>query len=82
MKTEDVIREFILREFLPGEDPDELSAITPLLSTGILDSLAVLKLVTFLEERFEISIAPHEADEEHMDTIAEIAGLVKSKHPA
>lgn len=80
MKTEDAIKEFILQEFLPGEDPDELTAATPLLSTGILDSLAVLKLVTFLEERFEIAVAPHEADEEHMDTIALIAGLVQSKH--
>lgn len=80
MKTEDAIKEYILREFLPGEDPDELTAATPLVSTGILDSLAVLKLVTFLEDRFGIAVAPHEADEEHMDTIADIARLVQSKH--
>ena len=80
MKTEDAIKEYILLEFLPGEDPDELTAATPLVSTGILDSLAVLKLVTFLEDRFGIAVAPHEADEEYMDTIADIARLVQSKH--
>jgi acyl carrier protein len=77
--TEDVIKEYILREFLAGEDPDELTAKTPLLSTGILDSLAVLKLVSFVEDRFAISVAPHEADEGHMNTIADISALVHSK---
>ena len=48
--TEETLKQFILREFLPGEDPNELEESTPLVSTGILDSLATLKLVTFLED--------------------------------
>ena len=70
--TEEALKQFILKEFLPGEDPDELDETTPLVSTGILDSLATLKLVTFLEDEFGISVAPHEADEEHLNTIASI----------
>jgi acyl carrier protein len=77
--TEEALKQFILKEFLPGEDPDELDETTPLVSTGILDSLATLKLVTFLEDEFGISVAPHEADEEHLNTIASIANLVHSK---
>lgn len=77
--TEESIREFILREFLPDEDPSELTTATELISTGILDSLATLKLVTFLEERFGIAVAAHEADEEHLNTIADIVKLVQSK---
>lgn len=77
--TEDAIREFVLREFLPDEDPNELTPGTELISTGILDSLATLKLVTFLEEHFGIAVAAHEADEEHLNTIADIAKLVQSK---
>jgi acyl carrier protein len=77
--TEEVIREFILREFLPDENPDELTSTTELISTGILDSLATLKLVTFLEETFGITVAAHEADEDHLNTIADIEKLVQSK---
>ena len=73
------VKEFILREFLPGEDPDALTESTPLIAGGILDSLATLKLVSFLEERFKIAIAPHETDEEHVGTIADIVRLVQSK---
>ncbi|HSE95624.1 MAG TPA: acyl carrier protein [Methylomirabilota bacterium] len=73
------IKDFILKEFLPGENPDHLTETTPLISGGILDSLATLKLVAFLEEQFRITVEAHEADVEHMNTLTDIARLVQSK---
>jgi acyl carrier protein len=73
------VKDFILREFLPEEDPGELQDSTPLITAGILDSIATLKLVAFLEERWEIQIAAHEATVQHLNTIADIANLVRSK---
>jgi acyl carrier protein len=73
------VKEYILKEFLPGEDPNELTDATPLVTGGILDSLATLKLVAFLEERFGITIKAHEADVEHLNTISDITKLVLSK---
>ena len=73
------LKQFILEEFLPGEDPDELTDTTPLITGGVLDSIATLKLVLFLEERYGVSFAAHEVDQEHMDTIADITKLVSSK---
>ena len=75
----DSVKEFILKEFLPGEDPNQLTEATPLITGGILDSLATLKLVAFLEERFGIAVAAHEADVEHMNTLKDITALVLSK---
>ena len=76
---EAAVKQYILGEFLPGEDPGELQESTPLLTTGILDSIATLKLVGFLEQEFSITIEAHEADAEHLDTIERIAALVRSK---
>ncbi len=73
------VKSFILQEFLPGEDPSELTDSTPLVSSGILDSLAVLKLVSFLEEQFDVEVEAHEADEEHLNTIEAICTLVHPK---
>ena len=56
------MKDFILQEFLPGEDPNELTESTPLITGGILDSIATLKLVMFLEEQFGITLQAHEAD--------------------
>ena len=73
------IKDFILKQFLPGEDPSELTDTTPLITGGILDSIATLKLVMFIEERYGISLQAHEVDAEHLDTISQIAQLIRSK---
>jgi len=79
---EQSIKAYVLSEFLPGEDPASLTDTTPLVSAGILDSIATLKLVDFLEKTFAISVAAHETDAEHLDTIERIAGLVRAKRGA
>jgi acyl carrier protein len=73
------VKSFILNEFLPGEDPAALTDTTPLMTTGILDSIAVLKVVTFLENQFHITIEPHEAVVENLNTLSDIGRLVTSK---
>lgn len=77
--TADAVKSYILEEFLPGENPDELRDTTPLITGGILDSLATLKLVAFLEDRFKIKLEAHEVDVENLNTISDIARLIQSK---
>jgi len=73
------VREYIVREVFGGYNPGDLTDATPLITGGILDSISTLKLVAFLEEQYRIEVQAHEADTENMDTIADIASLVKSK---
>ena len=73
------IKTYILDEFIPGANASELTATTPLISGGILDSLATVRLVAFLEELYRITIEPHEASVDYLDTIDQIAELVKTK---
>jgi acyl carrier protein len=78
-EIKDIVKEYILEEFLPGENPAELTESTPLITGGILDSLATIKLVAFLEERFHIKIQAHETMVDYLNTIPDIAQLVSSK---
>lgn len=78
----DTIRDYILREYLPGESPANLTDETPLRTSGILDSMATLNLVTFLEESFGITIDAHETGIDQFDRIADIAALVAQKKGA
>jgi acyl carrier protein len=73
------VKSFILKEFLPGENPEELTDSTPLITGGVLDSLATLKLVAFIEETYKIELQAHEVDVEHLNTISDIADLVHAK---
>ncbi len=76
---EDELRRYLLAEFLPGESPANLRDDTPLRTGGILDSVATLKVVSFVEQRFAIEVEAHEAGVEHFDRIADIATLVRRK---
>ena len=77
-----VVRDYILREFLPGEDPAELTEETPLITGGILDSISTLKLVVFLEEHFVVTVEAYEAGVEHLDSIGQISRLIAEKKHA
>lgn len=73
------IKAYVLDAFLPGADPSELADDTSLISSGILDSLATVRLVTFLEDQYKIEVAAYEANADNLDTLAQIADLVRSK---
>jgi len=76
------VRGYILQQFLPGEDADELTDETPLITGGILDSISTLKLVTFLEDRFGVTVEAYEAGVENLDSVARIGRLIASKGQA
>ena len=48
-QIESEVKAFLLGEFLPDEDPSALSSGTPLVSSGVLDSISIVRLVSHLE---------------------------------
>jgi len=77
--VKDAIRNYILREYLPGESAANLTDDTPLRTSGILDSMATLNLVTFVETSFGIMIEAHETGIDTFDRISDIARLIEKK---
>ena len=77
-----MVHAYILDEFLAGENPDELCDDTPLITGGILDSISTLKLVAFIEDRFDVVVEAHEAGVENLDSVAQITRLVAEKRAA
>ena len=73
------VKEYILREFLPGARPDELDETTALVTGGVLDSISTVKLVSFLENRFGIQFRAHEMDVDHLNNLDLIAATVQAK---
>jgi acyl carrier protein len=76
------IHDYILNEFLPGESPEELRDDTPLITGGILDSISTLKLVSFIEDHFGVTVEAHEAGVENLDSIRQIEALIAEKRRA
>jgi acyl carrier protein len=76
------LRQYIVREFLPGESLANLKDDTPLRTSGLLDSMATLQVVTYVEENFGIEVQAHEAGVENFESIEKIAAFVLGKKAA
>lgn len=82
MEMTDRIREFLVAEVLgekaalrgrPLRDDDAL------VEEGILDSMAILQLVSFLEEQFGVEVADDEMVPENFGTLARLGAFVERK---
>lgn len=79
MDAESDVREF-LRDHVPtGQAGREISRNESLLDAGLLDSATILELVSFLEERFDLTISDEELLPENFETIDAIVGMVTAK---
>jgi acyl carrier protein len=75
----ETVRNYILDNFLPGEDPANLTDDMELKENGILDSLSTLKLVTFLEQQFNVEFEANDLDAGNLASVISIERLVHSK---
>jgi acyl carrier protein len=77
--VKNAIRQFILSKYLPGESAENLRDDTPLRTSGVLDSLATLGVVNFIEKEYGIQVEAHETGIDTFDRIEDIAALVARK---
>ena len=78
MNITENIRQFVIDNFLFGDDPG-FSNRSSLIQEGIIDSTGILELVTFLEKGYGIEIADRELVPENLDSIDRAAAFVQRK---
>lgn len=75
--TETAIRDFLLAEVLYDKNLQTLAVDDNLIDKGLLDSLAILRVVSFCEEQFGVTIPDTEVLPDNMESVQAIAGLVE-----
>jgi acyl carrier protein len=80
--TTTMLQDFILENYLPGESRANLREDTPLRTSGILDSIATLNLISFIEQEFGIQVEAHETGIENFDRISDIVAFIERKRAA
>jgi len=73
------IKEFVVANFLFGQEGTGLSEQQSFLETGIIDSTGVLELVAFVEQRYGISVGDRELLPENLDSIENLTGFIGRK---
>lgn len=71
------IIDYIKKEYLHEEDDTEITATTPLISGGIVDSFSMVSLKVFLEKEYGVQIPDAKVTPEAFDTVEGIVSLVK-----
>lgn len=70
------IKEFIITEVNPDLGLAELDDREPLIESGIIDSLGVLKIMSFLDETFGVDLSSEEIKLENFRDVRTICELV------
>jgi acyl carrier protein len=84
MTTQAKIEQFILTELVPGGQRAGLDPNEPLVSSGVIDSLGMLRLITFLEDDLGIKVADGDVLSDNFDTLQKITTFVEQRssgHP-
>lgn len=81
MTEQEQIKAFLENNLLAGRDVS-LDDDDDLLLSGLINSLGVMRLVSFVQETFNIEVAPDEVTIENFETINAIANYVKQTQHA
>ena len=79
MSVESTTRDFILRELLYEEEGATLGDDENLFARRAVDSIGLLRLVTFLEETHGIQVDEDDMAPENLQSLRKIAELVRRK---
>ena len=82
MELERRIREYVPRELLYDRDASGLKDDDSLLGPGLLDSVAILRLVAWIEEEFGVHVPDEDVVPEHVETVRRLADLVRRRQEA
>lgn len=79
MPAQEKIRDFIVSELLSNQLEQDLSYSEPLIDSGIIDSLGIMSLISYLEENFKIQVSGDDLVPENFASIAMISDFVTQK---
>ena len=77
MSTNEIIKNFIINDMLQQKSGIQLGDDDQLVESGIIDSMGVMNMLGFLEERFNIQIPGDELMPENFATVSAIVALVE-----
>jgi len=79
MEFKNVIKQFIIDEIIDDGNSTEIIDDESLIDNGILDSIAMLKILDFIEEKFSVKVSDDELMPENFETLESMSSLIKEK---
>ena len=78
-ETERDVRQFVADNFILDRGADDLPGDESLTQSGVLDSMGVLELIMFIEERFGVKVPDEDTLPANLDTVDNIVRYVQGR---
>ena len=79
METREKLRQYIIENFLFGNENASLDDRESFLESGIIDSTGVLEVVGFLEDEFGFEVTDKELVPDNFDSIDKLVAYIEKK---
>ncbi len=79
MEIELKIRAYIAENLLFSDNGFPYSDEASFLQEGIVDSIGVMEVVTFIEDTFKISVDDNELIPDNLNSVAQLANFIRRK---
>ncbi len=79
MDLTNTIKQFIFTIIVNNNENMAIRNTDSLIESGIIDSLAIMKLLTFMEKKFSIQISSNDLMPENFESIESISKMVANK---
>ena len=76
------LTEYIVKEVASRPPEEPVTPDYPIIEGGLVDSLGLFKVISFIEERYPVRIAPEEILFENFATINDIVRLIEARAAA
>jgi len=78
-EMEEVLRNFVIENFLPSAGLDAFKNDDSFMEKGIIDSTGILELLEFIEETFSIRVEDKEVIPDNLDSLNKLKSFIKRK---
>ena len=77
--TQEALKQYIQEQFMYDKPGVTLDEDTHLVKDGIVDSLGIFMLISFMDEKLGVKIEPEDVVIENFETLKAIANLVSAR---
>lgn len=79
MDVERALEQFLVEDIMLADPGTRINYEDSLLESGVLDSLSLLRLINFLEDRFGVFVGDDEVLPQNFQSITQTAAFVRQK---
>ncbi len=82
MELDQQVRSYLVQNLLYIDDASQYDNDASFIGEGLIDSMGIMELVTYVQSRFGISVEQHEVTPDNFDSVNKLVAFIRNKQAA